>query len=65
MDRTPARSPGRIHSRSRGSMRAYFDTAASFGSRNHAARSGSSWMRVRRSGQPAGRVATWGEMGSR
>ena len=65
MDRTPARRPGRIHSRSRGSMRAYFDTAASFGSRNHAARSASSWMRTRRPSQPSGRVAKWGEIGSR
>ena len=37
----------------------------SFGSRNHAARAGSSSMRTRRSPHPAGRVATCGEIGSR
>ena len=45
----PPDRPARIHSRSRGSSRAYFDTAASLGSRNHTARPGSSSILTSRS----------------
>ena len=64
-DKTPDASPACSHSRSRGSHRAYLETAASFGSRKCRTRSLSNLTAKSRDSHELGSVGSVGEIGSR
>jgi hypothetical protein len=61
-DKMPAVKPACIHSRSRGSQRAYFDTAASFGSRKYRTTPLSNFTLKSRDCQPSGKRAALAEL---